>query len=233
MTPQFSLDFEAPAQQFIASEIEVTTKEINIAIPVSMEVVEDPNRKISAEEKSFEWFILELIDRGLIDSFTKQPEPYQLSLAKKYQISVKTKTAKFAKVMPRELIRGHYYTSDFKIIWNKSANHFLHEDKDGIVLNNSVPFFSNYDANNDYYYSIVEVKADFDQNNMTRLFSINQKWVLDSYGVYIELAKIPDIFKNTFVPLKAIFTPKKGDVKKYRFPVHTCDEYLKGIGYGQ
>ena len=231
MSP-FSLDLFSPTEVLYPIVAQCTTVPVIMSPQPCMVPIQDSEqRKESEEEKIFVWMLDELMERGLVNEYHKQPTAYLLSDPLQYQATIKLKSMKYAKVMPRELISKHIYTPDFFIEWNKCALHILHEDPHSIVQNNHVPFFSNYDANNDYYYSIVETKADFDQNNMTRLFSINQKWVLASYGIYVELVKIPSIFKTTFVPLKAMFTPKKGQAKKFKFNALTCDEYLKGMGY--
>jgi len=234
MEPQFSLDLFSTTTEPEAPVVQFTTTEVSVVPQVCIEP-EEPvkERKISEEEIGFEWMIKELMTHKAIKSYSMQPKAYRLTESKQFTAMIKLKSMKVAKAMPRELIAKHLYTSDFKIVWEKAAHHYLHECPFEVVLNKEVPFFSNLDPETGDYYSIIEVKANFDQNNMTRLFSMNQKWVLEVHNIYVELVKVPDIYKRMFVPLKAMFTPKKHDVKKWSFKVLACSEYLKGIGYGQ
>jgi len=184
----------------------------------------------SLEEQQFSWWMDELIEVGMIERYIHHPESILLSEAKQYHIAVPRKKT-LAKIEPRELIKSHNYTSDFLIYWSDEAINILVNDKDSIIENKSIPFLAN-----SYFeglYSIVEVKPDFDQNNMTRLFTINQKWVLEKYNVYIELCKLPSLFKKTFTPKKYLLTEKKQQLRKLKYVPVDINTYLKSLGYGR
>jgi hypothetical protein len=77
----------------------------------------------------------------------------------------------------------------------------------------------------------VETKADFDFNNMTRAAVINIKWTFQRTGRFVNLVKVPTIFKNTFCP-KAYIADQvyvKGTNKgksKIKFPIKTLADFL-------
>lgn len=70
-----------------------------------------------------------------------------------------------------------------------------------------------------------EVKPSFDQNSMTRLFKINQKWVYDKYRIYINLVKPGELFEKSFTPLAYLKTPTGKD-KKINWSVRSLSEYI-------
>lgn len=76
--------------------------------------------------------------------------------------------------------------------------------------------------------ALIEVKPIFDQNNMTRLFHINQKQMWDKYRIFVNLVKIPKFFESTFTP-KEYMKTATGKDRKIKFKVKTIEEYLKEI----
>ena len=54
--------------------------------------------------------------------------------------------------------------------------------------------------------SYIEVKPDFDFNNMTRYARIKMNWLFQQTGVFTNLVKVPSVFKNTFTPDRYILT---------------------------
>lgn len=186
----------------------------------------------SDEERYFSWWLDELKAMGFIQEYFR-PQTLSLSPSDTYQLLVKANTLKGKdKVVERELIKEHVYTGDYKVIWTALAHGIFYEPITEVIKNNDVLFFAHFDDKIQEYYSLIEVKPEFDRNNMTREFTINKKWVYDNYGLYFELVKVPEIFRKTFTPGKYLFTDKKKQLKKLDYKPIEIDEYLKRLGYG-
>jgi len=177
----------------------------------------------SEEERLFYLYCVELKENGFIDSFDYQPEPFLLSsdVVYSWKKELKTKT----KNMESNLLRNHIYTIDFKIYWNESARGIFFNEIEDEVLLSKIPFVAQDKI------SHVEVKGSFDFNNMTRLATVNIKWVYDKWGIYINKI-IPNgkktcLFAKTFVPKEAMLTVKTKKPKKYKFTVNSLESYLE------
>ena len=134
----------------------------------------------SNEELWLAYYLDELKEADFVAEWKSQPQEYVLSEPVVYTWLQKLKTK--GKLKPSALLQGHKYTPDFMVSWNSCArNIFFNTIDDGINLKN-VPFFA-HSGNN---ISIVDIKPAFDMNNMTRLFVINQKWMMDKYGIYVQ-----------------------------------------------
>ncbi len=158
----------------------------------------NPGLKIfdSDDEKFFSYWLEELEEEGLIRGWELHPTSFRLfeGLTVEKNIQLKTKT----KTVEKTLLQPHIYTADF-IIRGKSD--FL----DSVFTRSGLE---------QYYY--VEVKPPFDRYNMTRLFHVNQKWVYEKFGIYVNQVIINTLFKQTFVPVKCAFL-KNGKGRNKRF----------------
>lgn len=173
----------------------------------------------SAEEKYFSWYLDELKDTGYIENYEAQPESYVLSEPAFYNHAKQLKTK--TKLIVKKLIREHIYTADFRIVWaEKARGLFFNKLIDPIDLS-KVPFVSNY-----YSVSTVEIKPAFDQNNMTRLFAINQKWMYQKQGVYVQKIVPVKLFEKTFTPKKYLTTDKSGKPRKLKYKPTSLEEFL-------
>lgn len=181
---------------------------------------------MSLEELFMKYYFEELQEKGFIKELIYQPEPFVLN--DKVEIpfieQLKTKT----KISTKTLIPKHIYTTDFEIIWSTDKFHKdLEED-----FHTEWPIFFSFMNR-----SFVEVKAVRDLQNMTRHFtSAIQPWIYQSYFIYVNLVKVPNIFRDTFIPEKIWdeFFYKvngkkfsKGD-KKYNWEYKTLEMYLNG-----
>lgn len=161
----------------------------------------------SDEEMYFLLWAFELKDKGIISSIDRGEsielfDGYKESYTKTTILKTKTKVEEKTKT----ILNPHIYTPDFKIIW--ASNPIFPEAKKGCN------------------YSLIEVKPDFDQNNMERAFKINQKWVFDKLGIYITLIKPNKLFAETFTPTRYLITNKSGKGRKIKHKVVMCDEWL-------
>lgn len=171
----------------------------------------------SDEEEMFSWWLDELCKHNFVESYTYEPEPIHLSIKveRKVEIPLKTKI----KDDTQFVLHPHKYTFDFLIQWREEA------------LNRFVTIFESTKKNNTSLYcdrnlqSYIEIKPGFDYKNMTREVMINIKWVYDKHGIYINLVKPPVFFKDSFTPMKLLFT-KTGKPKKLKHKILTIQEFL-------
>ena len=172
----------------------------------------------SKDEIWFKWYLDELVDAGFIKAVVYQPNGYILSASKQYPIHVQLKTK--IKIVKRTLLKGHIYTPDFKIIWSKTAKGIFYQEIYGREKLEA-PFIA-YDG-----ISVIEVKPNFDMNNMTRLFTINQKWTMEKHGVYVQAIQLTPktkggkitahknaIFNTSFCPERFRWTDKSLKARK-------------------
>lgn len=163
------------------------------------------NNLDSSTELHFQYYLDELKSLGFIKEYFIEPETLLLNneviLAYNKIIELKTKT----KVVEAEtlLIPEHSYKYDFKIIW---------DDK---ILTHKLQRYFFIDS---FLTSRIEVKPDIDFNNMTRLFSLRtQPMIFDKYQLYIQLIKVPTIFKLTFTPDRYLLTDVKKTLRSIRY----------------
>jgi len=178
----------------------------------------------SEEELLVYYYLQELKDNNFIDNFIFHPESILLSSAVSYKWIDNLKTKNVEK--ENTILREHIYTYDYEIIWNiKSMGIFYYNLDDNYKLD-KIPFIAQNNI------SKIEVKPAWDMQNMTRLFSINSKWVFDKYGILIykviPTGKNTCLFAKTFVPQKALFTKKKKQPKKFKYKVRTLQEFING-----
>lgn len=191
----------------------------------------------SNEELFIQWWLEELFSQGFITFIKREPKEFLLS--EKVEL-IKTKILKTkTKTLPYTVLQPHVYTADFAVQWTDKAKGIFYDLWDSGNSSDKVPLFAQWNESK-LTHSYIEVKPIFDQNNMTREFKINQKWVWEKYKVYINLA-IPDkLFEETFTPKKYIldqvykrdYKDKKKKIykrgtSKIKFKVRTLEEFLK------
>jgi len=160
----------------------------------------------SKENTYFSWYLDELKKAGYISEWIYEPKSYNLF------DPIKRIDIKKNKEIERKLLGAHSYTPDFGIIWNESAyDIFTREIKELLPSRINNPFFRQGNR------SVIEVKPIFDRNNMIRLFSINQRWVYQKIGRYVQLIVPEKLFKDTFTPLKYLFTDSGRQPRKIKF----------------
>lgn len=137
----------------------------------------------SKDEEFFSYWLEELEE--YIWSWEAHPAPFKLfdGLVIKQEVQLRTKT----KIVSKTLLQSHVYTPDFTILTKINENYFdrLFTKIAGRVY--------------------IEIKPKFDKYNMTRLFHLNQKWVYDKYGIFVNQVVVDTLFKQTFVPKKCAF----------------------------
>lgn len=175
----------------------------------------------SKEELYFHWYVEELIQAELVNSYILQPDSFVLFNELKGNFIKRLKTK--VKYQAKRFIGEHVYTPDGLIQWNKSAieKGVCQILTDEYKLDKKIPFICNSDLK-----TYIEIKPIFDYHNMTRAFTINQKWVYDKHGIYVQLVKPDTIFKSTFTPKRFLLTDVSKNRRKINWDVITIETFL-------
>lgn len=154
----------------------------------------------SKEEWQFHHWLLEAEKADLIYNITYHPESYLLS--EKASIWTEKKLKTKTKNIEKFLLHPHSYQIDFKFkIKNKLMFEFLQKIR--IAADKEI---------------CIDVKGNFaGKNNSTAVtFPLNQKWIYQQYGIYVQKIVPDKLFKATWIPEACRLTPKKKQpVKKY------------------
>ncbi len=177
---------------------------------------------LSNEERYFSLYLDELKLKGIVNDYTNDVPSITLTngFIKEY---IKPMKKVDDKVLFQELLPKRVYTPDFIIEWNPDneyTKYFVHTLPD-VISKVFTPFITLSDNK-----SIVEIKNDFDQNNMTRLFQQNQSWIYDKYNIYINLIKLPSLFKKTFTPVRYMLTDKTLQERKLNYKPVLLNDYI-------
>ncbi len=192
----------------------------------------------SPEELYVSWYLNELVEGGYVIKYNYQPKPWVLSERRIYRYGKNLKTKK--KFIETTLLREHIYTPDFEVLWYEKCYGMLLKNvdlfgkyvaQDRQIVNKKNPFWVNdinfLEITPSKLYSTWEIKPLFDRNNMTRLFTINQKWVYDKYGVYVQKIIPQKLFKDTFTPQRYLLTDSGKQKRKLNFAPKTLEEYIE------
>lgn len=126
----------------------------------------------------------------------------------------------------KTLLNSHIYTCDYAVKWNPEYKGVIFNDASHLEV---TPFFVANITDKGEYISYLEVKPEFDFNNMTRLFVINQKWVYEKYKIYVQLFKPLDFYRKFFVPDRYLLTDKKTRKRKINFFYLTFDQWYDSV----
>lgn len=182
----------------------------------------------SQEELQFLYWAFELLDIGVISSI-ERAESFSLSsnIINKYSKITILKSKVKTEEKSETILNKHIYTPEFKIIWNKNANIAYLNKLLHLIPNTRKDDKFIVKETEDSYITYIEVKSNFDFQNMSRLFKINQKWVYDKYKEYINLVIPSELFKITFTPNEFLTTPT-GKPKKIIGKLVLINDYLNG-----
>lgn len=191
-------------------------------------------KKISTEEIYMKAYFNELKEAGFIKEIIYQPTPIVLL----HKVEVPVKLVKQLKTKFKEetklkiILKDREYTMDFQIIWNGPS--IFHKSIQDDYYEQKLPLFFS-DMNRTY----VEVKSDsrFDHNTTRFFLSRTQPWIWEKFNMYINLIKVPDIFKESFIPQEILHNfyykrktkkNKIGDAK-YSWKYRTLKEFTDEI----
>jgi hypothetical protein len=194
----------------------------------------------SHEEQYMDWWLQELKALGYIKEIIHQPTAYPLSSQVNVDYFEPYKKKEGGKLVSEEILPPHVYTPDVKVIWDESAIGLfatpLHSEArkkknrsfQTIICQDVEVTETGKGAEVKFhYYSIIEVKPSFDQNNMTRLAKINIKWVWEKHGDFVNIIIPEQHFHKTFTPQKFLFTNKSGQPRKIKYKnIVTLKEFL-------
>lgn len=177
----------------------------------------------SLEELAFLQWASDLIKAGYIDSI-ERAESFLLcdGLVINYAEQLKTKS----KPMQQGILHGHSYTPEFRILWTKKGRETFVDDvheskKHEKLLLGRFRVEESRIATETY----IEIKPVWDQNNMERLFKVNQKWMWQKHGIFVNLVKCPLLFAETFTPQEYLITPS-GFKRKIKWKIRSLYQYL-------
>lgn len=132
----------------------------------------------------------------------------------------------------QSLLRGHIYTPEFKVTLSKEGFKLLswrpfttvygqYSEKNRKCESTFIGYLDNGDTEVVY----IEVKPSWDKNNMTRLFTINQKWLQHKLGIFVNLIQPEKLCEKTFTP-KAWLTTKTGKARVIHWDIRSLEDYL-------
>ena len=175
----------------------------------------------SMEELYFVWWLCDLKDEGYVEDAWYEDDTFTLSkgYSKLYTKRMKTKT----KVEEEAVLPSLVYTPDFKIKWTEKARGVFYHDlvSEEKVTHGRKPLYS---LGEDLV-SYVEIKPSFDFNNMTRYVKIKINWLFSEAGIFVNLVKVPDIFKSTFVPDRYFLTDEGKRTRQIKFKTKRITDY--------
>lgn len=182
----------------------------------------------SKEELYFSWWLDELIQEDIIIDYVAQPDSFVLTKAVERPYIKKMKRVE-DKELTETLIREKVYSPDFKLYWNlghPNIDKFVGDLSDRERKHSSVLFKSRF-LTKPSEICFVEIKGSYDNNNMTRLFLQNQAFVWEKHKEWVNLIKIPNLFKKTFTPKRYLLTDKTKKPRKIKFPAKTLKDFLE------
>ena len=146
----------------------------------------------SDEERHFYEWLIEAEKAGLVSDIEYPTGSFEL--AERASVKVKKQLKTKTKIVDKFLFHPHKYTPDFSFTW----------------LGSNSPFFTMLGT------TWVDVKGTFNGHGDPKQFSINQKWMFDKFGLYINKVVPVDLFRKSWVPENCRYSPKMHKpVKKY------------------
>ena len=180
----------------------------------------------SDEELYFSWYLNQLRNAGYIDNWDKfenvnESYPLTEGLKRQYVLPMKRVADK---IKYQDILKPSIYTPDFKIWWTPKARGIFVTDLNIESTEKITTPFICQDG-----ISIVETKGNHDNNNMTRLAINNIKFAYQKFGVYIDIVKVPTIFKNSFTPDRYLLTDKTLRKRKINYGIRSLPEFVNSI----
>jgi hypothetical protein len=182
----------------------------------------------SWEEYYFSEWLKELQEAGYIKE--TEYHPPALTLAEPVDYMVKRvlhrkRVANNTLIDAKTLMREHTYQYDWKITWAPKAEGILYCRLDGFIENLSI-FFA--EERNSEIVSYIDIKGSFSNSSLDTRFPLNQKWVFQKYGIYVQKVVLvksvkkgvrkvySGLFPDTFVPERYLMT----DAQKQKRLIH-------------
>ena len=159
----------------------------------------------SDEEKEFYIWLLDAVLHGLVEpEWTYQPRTFILFDKETYPVERQMKTK--VKTIERHLLHGHEYEPDFLIRFTPKMIELINSSDDPCEFGG----FKMIQAGKDVW---IDIKGT--HNRTKRSFSIDQKWVYNHFGIFVNEVVPKNLFKATWCPESLRWTPKKKDPRKH------------------
>lgn len=177
----------------------------------------------SWEEEHFLWFLLELKELGVITDVRKGESIEMIPSVTYFQERL-SKKGKLLKPIEKTLLGNLSYTPDFVIKINEESPYV------------KLPFIQEWLFNqcqgNDALDINIEIKPDYNLHGVsTREFSIRQKVLFYTQGIYVNKIIPEHFFEKTFVPKRYLFTDMSRKPRKIKFRIKTLEEYVSQFIY--
>ena len=168
------------------------------------------NKYDSTEERYFSYYVDELLEAGYLVSAEYHPTPFEL--CSETTVLARTTKKRGAVYQTIKLTGKHVYTADWVLSWSQQAEYLF--------------CWGNNEEHSTFYHksalSYVDVKGGFiGKNNTSAItFPINQKWVMDKFGIFVQKIVVStdkkSIFAKTFTPRKVVEEEvyKKDNIKR-------------------
>jgi len=189
------------------------------------------NKYRNKEERYFSYYIEELMEKGLVESFTYEEVKFELTPKVTFPYVKKTKLKTKTKVEDKQktLFQPMGYTPDFIINFEPTAN----------IIAAMPDRFKTFITSNHTMTCFVDVKPSFGRstNSTNWTFPIKQKMMYHIHRIYVQKIVPFELFEKTFTPANVIAEEvykrdcrhgKKGELKLKYKPV-LIDEYLKSL----
>jgi hypothetical protein len=184
----------------------------------------------SVGELHFSYWCEQLKSKGYIEHYEFQPEPYDLSDKVSHHYLKPMKRVE-DKLVEQTVLQPHIYTPDVLIIWTSKAKGIFYvtlEDQEKILPHHLIANYQGYE-NRMVYATTIELKPSFDHQNMTRLASLNIKWVYDKHKHIVEMVKLPKFFEKSFTPDRYLLTDKSHVPRKLKYKPKTLTEFINSL----
>lgn len=187
----------------------------------------------SKEERYFYWFLVDLFNEGYVSNVLYEPCTYELSepITKPYVVEKQLKTKVKVTEGEETIQKGLVYTPDFVVHWTQKALGVFVETldtKNKLMKGQSQTKFIGRVRGLEII-TVFEVKPDFDQNNMTRYTKVKMNWLCQRESIFVNLVKVPRIFKKYFTPSRYLITDKSAKLRKIDFNVRTLEEFVNEV----
>ena len=174
----------------------------------------------SWDEYYFSEWCKELKDLGVLKHYGRSESFTLTSEVKEQSIITKvTKKGNIETIKETILLNGSIYTPDYKVEIN-------FDNPLWIKFFSDIKTIGKIRAEQGRY-TYIEVKPAYDMNNMTRLFTNNQKFMFKTHKIYVNLCICDKLFEKTFTPMNYLFHPSGRKKIKFAYnSVKTLNEYI-------
>lgn len=148
----------------------------------------------SLEEWQFFCWLDEAKSLGIVQDYEYQPEEFLLT-EKQYYIPTYNNPKQKEKLLTRE----HVYTSDFRIVFNKTYGEIL---SSVFKINDAM-----IDRDLNTIVAWVDIKGSFNRNGGDRIFSVHQKIVHEKFKIFIHKIVPKEYFKKLGIARACLKTP--------------------------